>query len=131
MKRNINLLITAIETVILGFVLIFNHPDFDDPHRPILHMIDAFCSWPACAFLLVLGGGALALTIGNYHKHYADFSANVIMGALWMAYFVAFLVQDAFSKLSLSVDTVMIGFVVIRIFIDAFRNYQRGEWIGG
>lgn len=131
MKRNLDLMITAIETVILGFVLIFNHPDFDDPRRPVLHAINVFRSWPACAILLIIGIAVLILTISNYHNHYADFSANVIMGALWMAYFMAFLVQDAFSKLSLSVDTVMIGFVVVRIFLDAFRHYQRGVWVGG
>lgn len=131
MKRNIDLMITAIETTILGFVLIFNRPDFDDPRRPVLHAINVFRSWPACASLLIIGIAVLILTISNYHKHYADFMANIVMGALWMGYFVSFLVHDFFVKTSVSVDTVLIGFVFVRVVLDAFRHYERGVWVGG
>ena len=129
MKRNIDLMITAIETAILGLVLIFNHP-YDDTTHPVFHAVNLLQSWPACASLLVLGGGALILTIGNYHKYFADFVATVLMAALWMAYLVAFFVQDAFLRPSVSVATILIGFVFIRILLDAFFHFERGVWRG-
>lgn len=129
MKRNLNLMITAIETTLLGVVLIFNHP-YDDPTHPVFHAVTVFQSWPMCASLLVLGGGVLILTICNYHKHFADFVATVIMAALWMAYLVTFFVQDAFLRSSVSAATILIGFVFIRILLDAFLNFERGVWRG-
>lgn len=128
-KRNNSLMITSIETVIVGFVLIFNHP-YDDPTRPVFHAMNLFQSWPMCASLLVLGGGVLILTICNYHKHFADFVATVIMAALWMAYLVTFFVQDALLQPSVSVATILVGFVFIRILLDAFFHFERGVWIG-
>lgn len=128
-KRNSSLMITSIETVIVGLVLIFNHP-YDDPSRPVFHAINLFQSWPMCATLLVLGAGVLILTICNYHKYFADFVATVLVAALWMAYLVAFFVQDAFSRSSVSVATILIGFVFIRILLDAFFHFERGVWIG-
>lgn len=128
-KRNNSLMITSIETVIMGLVLIFNHP-YDDPTRPVFHAMNLFQSWPMCASLLVLGAGVLILTICNYHKHFADFVATVLMAALWMAYLVTFFVQDAFLQPSVSVATILIGFVFIRILLDAFFHFERGVWIG-
>lgn len=128
-KRNNSLMITSIETVIMGLVLIFNHP-YDDPTRPVFHAMNLFQSWPMCASLLVLGGGVLILTICNYHKYFADFMATVLMAALWMAYLVAFFVQDAFQRSSVSVATILIGFVFIRILLDAFFHFERGVWCG-
>lgn len=122
-------MITAIETIALGVVLIFNHP-YDDPTRPVFHAVNVLKSWPMCASLLVLGGGVLILTICNYHKHFADFVATVIMAALWMAYLVSFFVQDAFLETAVSVATFLIGFVFIRILLDAFFNFERGVWRG-
>ena len=110
-------------------MLIFNHP-YDDPTRPVFHAANVLKSWPMCASLLVLGGGALILTICNYHKYFADFVATVIMAALWMAYLVAFFVQDAFLRPSVSVATILIGFVFIRILLDAFFHFERGVWCG-
>ncbi|MCT2870484.1 hypothetical protein [Limosilactobacillus fermentum] len=128
-KRNNSLMITSIETVMMGLVMIFNHP-YDDPTRPVFHAMNLFQSWPMCASLLVLGGGVLILTICNYHKYFADFVATVLMAALWMAYLVAFFVQDAFSRSSVSVATILIGFVFIRILLDAFFHFERGVWCG-
>ena len=128
-KRNNSLMITSIETVIMGLVLIFNHP-YDDPTRPVFHAMNLFQSWPMCASLLVLGGGVLILTICNYHKHFADFVATVLMAALWMAYLVSFFVQDAFQRSSISIATILIGFVFIRILLDAFFHFERGVWCG-
>ena len=128
-KRNNSLMLTSIETVMMGLVLIFNHP-YDDPTRPVFHAFNLFQSWPMCASLLVLGGGVLILTICNYHKHFADFVATVLMAALWMAYLVAFFVQDAFLRTSVSVATILIGFVFIRILLDAFFHFERGVWCG-
>lgn len=122
-------MITAIETTLLGFVLIFNHP-YDDPTHPVFHAVNVLQSWPMCASLLVLGGGVLILTVCNYHKYFADFVATVIMAALWMAYLVTFFVQDAFLRPSVSVATFLIGFVFIRILLDAFFNFERGVWRG-
>lgn len=129
MRRNTDLMITAIETTILGLVLIFNHP-YDDPTRPVFHVFNLLQGWPMCASLLVLGGGVLILTICNYHKHFADFVATVLMAAVWMAYLVAFFVQDAFLRPSVSVATILIGFVFIRILLDAFFHFERGVWRG-
>lgn len=129
-KRNYALMLTSIETVLMGIVLIFNHPD-DDPTHPVFHAVNLFQSWPMCASLLVLGGGVLILTICNYHKHFADFVATVLMASLWMAYLVAFFVQDAFLRPSVSVATILIGFVFIRILLDAFFNFERGVWRRG
>lgn len=128
-KRNNALMLTSIETVTMGIVLIFNHP-YDDPGRPVFHAVNLFQSWPMCASLLVLGGAVMILTICNYHKHFADFVATVLMAALWMAYLVAFFVQDAFLRPSVSVATILIGFVFIRILLDAFFNFERGVWRG-
>ncbi|WJD84208.1 hypothetical protein QSU93_06930 [Limosilactobacillus fermentum] len=130
MKRNIDLMITAIETTILGFVLIFNHP-YDDQTHPVFHAFNLLQGWPMCASLLIIGIAVLILTISNYHKHYADFMANIVMGALWMGYFVSFLVHDSFVNTSVSVDTALIGFVFVRVVLDAFRHYERGVWVGG
>ncbi|AMS08285.1 hypothetical protein AYI71_05495 [Limosilactobacillus oris] len=128
-KRNNSLMITSIETMIMGLGLVFNHP-YDDPTRPVFHAMNLFQSWPMCASLLVLGGGVLILTICNYHKHFADFVATVLMAALWMAYLVTFFVQDAFLRSSVSVATILIGFVFIRILLDAFFHFERGVWCG-
>lgn len=128
-KRNNSLMLTSIETVMMGLVLIFNHP-YDDPTRPVFHAMNLFQSWPMCASLIVLGGGVLILTICNYHKYFADFMATVMMAALWMAYLVAFFVQDAFQRSSVSVATILIGFVFIRILLDAFFHFERGVWCG-
>ena len=129
MRRNQNLMVTSIETMALGLVLIFHHP-YDDPTRPVFHAVNVFQSWPMCASLLVLGGGTLILTICNYHKFFADFVATVLMAALWMAYLVSFFVQDAFLRPNVSVATVLIGFVFIRILLDAFFHFERGVWCG-
>lgn len=128
-KRNNSLMLTSIETVLMGLVLIFNHP-YDDPTRPVFHAINLFQSWPMCASLIVVGGGVLILTICNYHKYFADFVATVMMAALWMAYLVSFFVQDAFQRSSISIATILIGFVFIRILIDAFFHFERGVWCG-
>lgn len=128
-KRNSSLMITSVETVMMGLVLIFNHP-YDDPTHPVFHAFNLFQSWPMCASLLVVGGGVLILTICNFHKYFADFVATVLMAALWMAYLVSFFVQDAFSRSSVSVATILIGFVFIRILLDAFFHFERGVWYG-
>ena len=128
-KRNNSLMITSIETVMMGLVLIFNHP-YDDQTRPVFHALNLMKGWPMCASLLVVGGGVLILTICNYHKHFADFVATVLMAALWMAYLVSFLVQDAFQRSSISISTILIGFVFIRILLDAFFHFERGVWCG-
>lgn len=122
-------MITAIETISLGVVLIFYHPH-DDPTRPVFHAVNVLKSWPMCASLLVIGGGVLILTICNYHKYFADFVATVIMAALWMAYLVSFFVQDALLRSAVSVATFLIGFVFLRILLDAFFNFERGVWRG-
>lgn len=128
-KRNNSLMIASIETVMMGLVLIFNHP-YDDQTHPVFHTVNLLQSWPMCASLLVLGGGVLILTICNFHKYFADFVATVLMAALWMAYLVTFFVHDAFLQPSVSVATILIGFVFIRILLDAFFHFERGVWIG-
>lgn len=129
MKRNLDLMITSIETMVLGVALVFNHP-YDDPTRPVFHAVNVLKSWPMCASLLVLGGAVLILTICNYHKHFADFVATVLMAALWMAYLVSFFVQDALLRSTVSVATFLIGFVLIRILLDALIHFERGVWCG-
>ena len=128
-KRNNSLMITSIETVIMGLGLVFHHP-YDDQTRPVFHALNLLKGWPMCASLIVVGAGVLILTICNYHKHFADFVATVLMAALWMAYLVAFFVQDAFSRSSVSIATILISFVFIRILLDAFFHFERGVWIG-
>lgn len=128
-KRNNSLMITSIETMIMGLGLVFNHP-YDDNTRPVFHAMNLLKGWPMCASLIVVGGGVLILTICNYHKYFADFMATVLMAALWMAYLVAFFVQDAFQRSSVSVATILIGFVFIRILLDAFFHFERGVWCG-
>lgn len=128
-KRNNSLMITSIETVIMGLVLIFNHP-YDDNTHPVFHAMNLLKGWPMCASLIVVGGGVLILTICNYHKYFADFVATVMMAALWMAYLVSFFVQDAFQRSSISIATILIGFVFIRILLDAFFHFERGVWCG-
>ena len=109
-KRNNSLMITSIETMIMGLGLVFNHP-YDDNTHPVFHAMNLLKGWPMCASLIVIGGGVLILTICNYHKYFADFVATVLMAALWMAYLVAFFVQDAFQRSSISIATILIGFV--------------------
>ena len=128
-KRNNSLMITSIETMIMGLGLVFNHP-YDDNTHPVFHAMNLLKGWPMCASLIVIGGGVLILTICNYHNYFADFVATVLMAALWMAYLVAFFVQDAFQRSSISIATILIGFVFIRILLDAFFHFERGVWCG-
>lgn len=128
-KRNNSLMITSIETIIMGLGLVFNHP-YDDNTHPVFHVMNLLKGWPICASLIVVGGGVLILTICNYHKYFADFVATVMMAALWMAYLVSFFVQDAFQRSSISIATILIGFVFIRILLDAFFHFERGVWCG-
>ncbi|MEZ7280409.1 hypothetical protein [Limosilactobacillus fermentum] len=128
MKRNHNLIITSTETICVGLVMLFNQEMIrDDPHNLVVHSVHAFGQIPWVTVLLLVGSASLLVALSGIRKWKMEFIATVVLGGLWASYSVVFLIQDEFFRPTVSVSTVLSGYVFIRILMDAFFNYSGGD----
>ncbi|MCO8299440.1 hypothetical protein [Limosilactobacillus fermentum] len=128
MKRNHNLIITSTETICVGLVMLFNQEMIrDDPHNLVVHSVHAFGQIPWVTVLLLVGSTSLLVALSGIQKWKMEFIATVVLGGLWASYSVVFLIQDEFFRPTVSVSTVLSGYVFIRILMDAFFNYSGGD----
>ncbi|MEK1317882.1 hypothetical protein HCY06_10035 [Limosilactobacillus fermentum] len=99
----------------------------DDPHNLVVHSVHAFGQIPWVTVLLLVGSASLLVALSGIQKWKMEFIATVVLGGLWASYSVVFLIQDEFFGPTVSVSTVLSGYVFIRILMDAFFNYSGGD----
>ena len=120
-RRYTFLIVTGVESILVGLSFLI-HPFFkDDATKPVLHAFSFFGgSWGSIVLILT---GIMLLVAGLLHTHryYLDKIALALGTGVWLAFFMTYLVQDVFNPFSfnLSTDTVLTGFVVVRLLIES------------
>lgn len=120
-RRYTFLVITGVESILVGLSFLI-HPFFkDDVTKPVLHAF-SFFGGPWGSLVLILTG-ILLLVIGllKTHRYHLDQIALALGTGVWLAFFMTYLVQDFVTPfgLNLSTDTVLIGCVVARLLIES------------
>lgn len=112
-KQNHFVVISGLETILLGSYLIYVSNLIRRP--PIFHHAQD----PYLAILLVIiGTFATVIGIFNLNWFHAQRIALVTMLMVWTAYFTVFLVNDINSPGPIGIGTLLIGFVLIRVFAE-------------
>ena len=120
-RRYTFLVVTGVESILVGLSFLV-HPIFkDDVTKPILHVFSFFgSSWGSTVLILT---GVLLLVVGllRTHRYHLDQIALALGTGVWLAFFMAYLVQDMVNPLGFhfSAGTVLIGFVVVRLLIES------------
>lgn len=123
-ERHVNMLTNSLETTAVGIILMINRSAIkDDPHNHVVHAVHAFGGVNWVAILITAGVIGIILSLFQVEKWHLDAVILSVYGGLWLAYFVAFLVQDLHFRGGgqIQVGTVLSFFVFIRVLIDALR----------
>lgn len=120
-RRYTFLVITGVESILVGLSFLI-HPFFkDDVTKPVLHAF-SFFGGPWGSLVLILTG-ILLLVVGllQTHRYHLDQIALAFGTGVWLAFFMTYLVQDSVTPFgfNLSTDTVLIGCVVVRLLIES------------
>lgn len=121
-KQNHQLVISGLETLFLGAYLIYVQNLFTVPPTRMheFGQIAVHAQDPLLSVLLIcVGICAVMVGIWNVRQFYAKRFALVSMIAVWVAYFVVFFWHDVNRPGPLGFATILIGFVIIRLFIES------------
>ena len=127
------LVITGVESILVGLSFLI-HPIFkDDVTKPILHAFSFFgSSWGSMVLILT---GVLLLIAGllQTHRYHLDQIVLALGTGVWLAFFMAYLVQDMVNPIGFhfSADTVLIGFVVVRLLVESSLSSVHSSGEGG
>lgn len=122
-KQNHFMIISGLETLVLGAYLIYVQHVFILP-RPynigeVSHIV-AHAQDPWIDILLVcIGTIAIATGMWNINHYKAKRVSLVAMITIWTTYLVAFIYHDLSGLGSIGLGTLLIAFVLIRLFGEA------------
>lgn len=128
-ERHVNMLIDSLETVAAGLVMLINRSMFkDDPHNHVVHIVHGLGGVNWTLILITAGLIGIVLSLFQVEKWHADAILLSVYGGLWLAYFIAFLIQDLHFRGGghLQMGTALSLFVFIRILVEALRFPGRG-----
>lgn len=113
------MMITGVETLLLGMYLIyvsnvFQEPPTDHFRHIVQHAQDPYLS----VMLVTVGTIALVVAVLDTNKFRAKRIALVAMVMVWAAYFMLFLWHDFNTPGPLKFGTLLIGFVLLRLFLE-------------
>ncbi len=123
-KANHQLVISGLETLFLGAYLIYVQNLFKltstDPRTRHMSHLMMHAQDPLLSVLLICVG-MLAILVGLWDVHHflAQRVALVAMIGVWVAYFVVFFWHDVSRPGPLGFATILIGFVILRLFIES------------
>ncbi|GAX07044.1 hypothetical protein IWT25_02392 [Secundilactobacillus pentosiphilus] len=122
-KRNHFLVISGLETLMLGAYIIYVQHIFNPSHyyrkaemaHIVMHAQD-----PGMAIMLVCVG-MLAIITGcwDINRFKAKRISLVMMSSIWSIYFVAFFYHDLSRPGPIGFGTFLVGFILIRLFAEA------------
>lgn len=122
LKRNHFMIISGLETLVLGAYLIYTQNIFM-PHKPHPHEMDHIMQhaqdpWVAIVLVCI---GMLAIMAGlwNVSRFSARRISLVAMVATWSMYFVAFIYHDLSHPGPIGLGTLLIAFILIRLLAEA------------
>lgn len=118
-KRNHFMLVTGLETLLLGAYLIYVANVFKEPAPDHFRHVIQHAQDPYIAILLVVVG-TLAITVAvlDVHQFKAKRVALVTMVMVWASYFILFMWHDCHTPGPLKFGTILIGFVLVRLFVE-------------
>ncbi|GAX07247.1 hypothetical protein IWT25_02601 [Secundilactobacillus pentosiphilus] len=122
-KKNHFIIISGLETLVLGAYLIYVQHVFTPPRPlPTVEMVriveHAQDPWIALTLVVV---GVLSIITGAWDMNhfYAKRVSLVAMVAVWVTYLVAFTVHDLSNSHVIGIGTILIAFILIRLFAEA------------
>lgn len=126
MRRNIFLSITGFETILVGVCMWWQRQFFlDDPKDKFIHTVHHMAGVNWSIALITVGLVAIVVGLTNYHKHNAQIIVLIVLGGLWCAYSLVFLIMDIHFKQSIGLLSMLTTCVFIRILVEA--RYGGGE----
>ena len=132
-RRYTFLIITGVESILVGLSFLV-HPTFkDDVTKPVLHAFSFFgSSWGSMVLILT---GVLLLVVGllKTNRYHLDQIVLALGTGVWLALFMTYLVLDVFNpyNFGFSADTVLIGFVVVRLLVESSLSSVNSFGEGG
>lgn len=123
-KKNHFIIISGLETLVLGAYLIYVQHVFTPVKVPLPTpeveriMEHAQDPWITISMVAV---GVLAVITGlwDMNKFKAKRVSLVAMSAIWVSYFVAFIYHDLCYGRAVSLGTILVAFILIRLLADA------------
>ncbi|MEE6647754.1 hypothetical protein PS395_00785 [Limosilactobacillus pontis] len=120
MKRNIYLIWSGVETLIVGIFITFRHHFMrDDPNDLIIHVIRHLGDTDWTILLIVIGVIAVGIGLTGFNRWHLQSIAIILLGALWFAYFAVFFIQDIHFGSRFHLSTLMTGLIFISILVEA------------
>ncbi|WP_334427253.1 MULTISPECIES: hypothetical protein [unclassified Levilactobacillus] len=118
-RHNHFMLVTGLETLLLGAYLIyvanvFKEPISDHFHHIIQHAQDPYVS----ILLIIVGTLAVIVAVLDVHQFRARRVALVAMVMVWSVYFILFMWHDFHTPGPMKFGTILIGFVLVRLFAE-------------
>ena len=124
-----SLIIIGSETLACGLIMLLDHSYFsDNTKRPVMHFVYGLGGPEWTGTLCVIG--LLALLIGIIRidriKHVRiDIIMISLLGSLWLAYTVTFVIQDYYGpKEVIDLKAVMSLFVFVQILHSAYYDFN-------
>lgn len=121
-KLNHQLIISGFETLFLGAYLIYVQNLFTVPPRRMhrFGQIAMHAQDPMLAvILIVVGSFAVVVGLWNVREFFVNRVTLVAMIGVWSAYFVVFFWHDLNRPGPLGFATILIGFVIVRLFVES------------
>ncbi|GAX04055.1 hypothetical protein IWT140_01692 [Secundilactobacillus pentosiphilus] len=122
-KKNHFLVISGFETLILGAYLTYVQHIFIPPDNlpmPEMARIVAHAQDPWITITMVAVGVLTIITgLWDMNRFKAKRVSIASMVAIWLAYFVAFIYHDLINGSAISLGTILIAFLLIRLFSEA------------
>lgn len=114
------MIISGLETLVLGLYLIYVQNLFGD-HRPdMIHRIFHHAQDPWMAgMLIVIGTYAITVALLDVNQFMAKRVALTLMSSVWVAYLVIFTWRDLNGHGPVGIGTILIGFVLVRLLLEA------------
>ncbi|WP_268914134.1 hypothetical protein [Lentilactobacillus sp. SPB1-3] len=122
--------ITGIETLLLGVYLMYVSNVFANHRYPHMHhnqpaIILQHAQDPYLAIILVIiGTYAILVAMYDMQQKFAKRIALTSMLSIWSAYLAAFIYRDLLMGSPISLDSLLIACIVVRIFLELWIGMQ-------
>ncbi|KRM76193.1 hypothetical protein FC35_GL000694 [Limosilactobacillus coleohominis DSM 14060] len=119
MRRHIFLAYCGFETAVIGLFLFMERQWFmDDQHDKFIHMAHHLGDIDWALMLVCIGLVAMVIGVFDVVKFHSQSVILIILGALWFAYFVVFLLQDIHFHQPIRLATIMTGLNFMFILVE-------------
>lgn len=132
-RRYTFLIVTGVESILVGLSFLVHSAFKDDATKSVLHAFSFFGGLWGSMILILTGFLLLVVGLLRTHHYHLDQIVMALGTGVWLALFMADLVQDMVKPFlpSFSAGTVLIGFVVVRLLIESSLSSINSSNNGG